>query len=227
MITTVVFDLDDTLYDEIEYCKSGFATVAQYLAQSPENPPAEKIYEHLWQEFTTGDRKKIFNSALDKLGIKYGDEFIKNLVTRYRTHPPEIKLPADSKKVLDMLGKNYTLALLTDGFLPAQKLKVKALRIEDYFKCIIYTEQMGRDCWKPSTAGFKEIMKRLNEKAENIAYIADDETKDFIAPNQLGFITVQIIRDSCLHTEKGRSPYAPANHIIRKISSLPELIRKF
>jgi len=32
MITTVVFDLDDTLYDEIEYCKSGFAVVAEFLA---------------------------------------------------------------------------------------------------------------------------------------------------------------------------------------------------
>ena len=29
MITTVIFDLDDTLYDEAEYCRSGFAAVAE------------------------------------------------------------------------------------------------------------------------------------------------------------------------------------------------------
>ena len=38
MITTVVFDLDDTLYDEIEYIKSGFTAVAEFLAEPPENP---------------------------------------------------------------------------------------------------------------------------------------------------------------------------------------------
>jgi len=227
MITTIVFDLDDTLYDEIEYCKSGLACVAQYLGKSPANPPAEKIYEHFRQEFTTGNRKKIFNSALQKLGIAYDGEFIKNLVTRYRSHSPNIALPSESKKVLDTLKKKYSLALLTDGFLPAQKLKVRALGIEGYFKCIIYTEQMGRECWKPSPAGFKEIMNRLNAKAKNIVYIADDETKDFIAPNQLGFMTVQIIRASCLHTDKGQSPDAPAKHIIRKISLLPSLIHQF
>jgi FMN phosphatase YigB (HAD superfamily) len=33
MITTVVFDLDDTLYDEIEYCRSGFTSVAEFIVQ--------------------------------------------------------------------------------------------------------------------------------------------------------------------------------------------------
>jgi FMN phosphatase YigB (HAD superfamily) len=34
MITTVIFDLDDTLYDEIDYCKSGFMAVAEFLTSS-------------------------------------------------------------------------------------------------------------------------------------------------------------------------------------------------
>ena len=40
MITTVVFDLDDTLYDEIEYCKCGFTAVSKFLANLPEAPAA-------------------------------------------------------------------------------------------------------------------------------------------------------------------------------------------
>ena len=56
MITTVVFDLDDTLYDEIEYCKSGFAAVAEFLADWPEAPSAEtrRIFDALWEQFTAG-----------------------------------------------------------------------------------------------------------------------------------------------------------------------------
>jgi len=40
MITTVIFDLDDTLYDEVEYRRSGFASVAEFLADSPDRPSA-------------------------------------------------------------------------------------------------------------------------------------------------------------------------------------------
>ena len=44
MITTVVFDLDDTLYDEVEYCKSGFTSVSEFLASMPEMPSAERLF---------------------------------------------------------------------------------------------------------------------------------------------------------------------------------------
>jgi len=37
MITTIVFDLDDTLYDEIDYCKSGFASVAEFIINRAAN----------------------------------------------------------------------------------------------------------------------------------------------------------------------------------------------
>jgi len=40
MITTVVFDLDDTLYDELDYCRSGFRAVAESVADLPDALPA-------------------------------------------------------------------------------------------------------------------------------------------------------------------------------------------
>jgi putative hydrolase of the HAD superfamily len=118
------------------------------------------------------------------------------------------------------------LALLTDGFLPAQQLKVQALKIENYFKCIIYTEQLGRQFWKPSPAGFEKLMQALNAKPQTIAYVADNEEKDFISPNKLGFFTIQVIRSSRIHTLTSDAPNASAQHVIRKISQLPSLLEK-
>ena len=128
MITTVVFDLDDTLYDEIEYCKSGFAFVAEFLANLPEPcpssmgegeaPSAERISAVLWEQFTAGNRTKTFNTALEKLGMDYDDKLIGELIEVYRSHKPKITLPQDSRDVLCELSTKYTLALLTDGFLP-------------------------------------------------------------------------------------------------------------
>jgi len=226
MITTVVFDLDDTLYDEIEYCKSGFRAIADFLAESPNSSSVERIYEALWKECIAGNRKKTFNAAFDKLGISYDDKLIEELVNVYRSHIPNLTLPQDSRDVLCGLRTKYTLALLTDGFLPGQKLKVQSLEIEEFFKCIVYTEQLGREFWKPSPASFEKIIEILNVKPENMAYIADNEKKDFIAPNKLGFSTVQLIRPARLHTSVSTEPYAKAQHVIYKISQLPTLLDK-
>ena len=225
MMTTVVFDLDDTLYDEIEYCKSGFASAAEFLANSVK-APAEHILDALWKQFTAGNRKNTFNTALDELGISYDDNLIQKLTEVYRNHVPQITLPADSKDVLVHLSDKYTLALITDGFLPAQQLKVQALGIEKYFKCIIYTEQLGpdRSGWKPSPVGFEKLMQALNAKPETTAYIADNEKKDFIAPNKLGFLTIQIIRPARIHTASAPQSGAAARYIIYKIGQLPALL---
>jgi putative hydrolase of the HAD superfamily len=225
MITTVVFDLDDTLYDEIEYCKSGFTTVAEFLAELSQAPPVERIFAVLWEQFTGGNRRNTFNAALDELEISYDDKLIAELVNVYRNHIPTLKLPNDSRDVLCKLRKKYTLALITDGFLPAQQLKVQSLGIEKFFKCIVYTEQLGREFWKPSPAGFEKIIEILNAKPENMVYIGDNEKKDFIAPNKLGFFTVQLIRPARLHTKVSSNPDSHAQHIINKITQLPALIK--
>ncbi len=226
MITTVVFDLDDTLYDEIDYCRSGFAAVAEFLASRPDTPDAERIFDCLWEQFTAGNRTKTFNAALDQLGISCDETLIGSAVKVYRDHVPKITLPAESRDILCQLQQKYTLALLTDGFLPAQQLKVQALGIEAYFKCIIYTEQLGRQFWKPSPAGFEKLTQALNAEPQTTVYVADNEKKDFIAPNKLGFLTVQIIRPARIHTESpGRSAAAP-QYVIHKITQLPPLLDK-
>ena len=226
MITTVVFDLDDTLYDEQEYCKSGFDAVAHSLSNLIDVLPPEDIFESLWQQFTAGNHTKTFDAVLDSHGIHHNQKLIQKMVETYRTHSPKISLPPDSKEILQKLSEKYTLALLTDGFLPAQQLKVQALDIEKYFKTIIYTEQLGRQYWKPSPAGFEKIIRDLNTKPQNSAYVADNEEKDFIAPNKLGFTTIQIIRPARTHTSTAHTPNAAAGHVIHQITQLPTILEK-
>ena len=224
MIKTVILDLDDTLYDEIDYCKSGFDAVSVFLANSPEAPSAESIFESLWKQFTSGNHTKTFNTALDNLNINYDDNLIGELIKVYRNHTPKITLPDESKDVLNQLNKKYTLGLLTDGFLPAQQLKVQALEIEQYFKLIIYTEQLGREFWKPSPVGFEKLLADLNTEPKSAVYVADNAKKDFIAPNQLKMATIQITRPSRIHTSDSPKNDTPAQHIIHEISELPNLL---
>jgi putative hydrolase of the HAD superfamily len=226
MITVVVFDLDDTLYDEIDYCRSGFAAVAEYLAALPRSQPADRIFNAFWGQFSTGNRSKTFNAALDELAISFDERLVEQLIDVYRNHEPKIALPDASRNVLDKLKRSYKLALLTDGFLPAQQLKVQALEIEGYFAIIVYTEQLGRDCWKPSPVGFERITRDLGSKPENMVYIADNERKDFIAPKNLGWSTIRLIRPAGIHTAVSDEPGAKAQHEIHRIEQIPALIEQ-
>jgi len=226
MITTVIFDLDDTLYDELDYCKSGFGAVSLFLASLPDKPSAERIFDALWEQFSGGNRTRTFNLALAELGTADDDKLIAELLKVYRSHTPQITLPQDSADVLEQIGSRYTLALLTDGFLPAQQLKVQALGIEKYFKSIVYTEQLGPDCWKPSPEGFEKIMRDLNAKPKTTACVADNEKKDFLAPNKLGCTTVQLIRPARIHTESSQQQDTAAQYVIHKITRLPPLLEK-
>ena len=69
-------------------------------------------------------------------------------------------------------------------------------------------------------------METLNAKPDTICCVADNEKKDFIAPNKLGFLTVQIIRPARIHTESSAESGAAARYIIHKISELLGLLEK-
>jgi putative hydrolase of the HAD superfamily len=224
MITTVVFDLDDTLFDEIDFCRSGFHAAARHIATLSDRHSPDEAFTVLWDCFLTGDRGSTFNTALTKLGIPYDGTVIHRLVEIYRTHLPTLTLPPESRATLDELQGRYTLALLTDGFLPTQRLKVQALGIEHYFRAIVYTEELGRECWKPSPRGFEKLIEMLHTRPEQMVYVADNETKDFIAPNRLGLLTVQVRRPSGLYRQPSPLPQAAPKLRVERIDKLAQLL---
>ncbi|MBN1123392.1 MAG: HAD family hydrolase [Sedimentisphaerales bacterium] len=229
VITTVIFDLDDTLYDEVDYCRSGFSAVARFLHNAMRLPvwmSQEKIHETFWAHFQKGNRSQTFNAAMDELGLDYDEEVIASLVRLYREHHPKISLPRESRDLLEKLEKRYKLALLTDGFLPAQQYKVEALEISGYFAHILYTENLGRSYWKPHTKGFEMLLKKIHECPENCVYIGDNAQKDFIAPNKLGMSTIQLVRPNRIHQEAPGNPLAAPGTIIASLNQLPAALKR-
>jgi putative hydrolase of the HAD superfamily len=181
MLQCLIFDMDDTLYDEIDYCRSGFKVVAHAIAamEALTARPAvssTEIFNFIWQQFTSGHRQNLFNITLDSFYLPYNNDTIADLVEIYRNHRPIITLnPADAA-ILSQLKQNYKLGLLSDGFLPAQQYKAEALGLNQYFDAIVFTESLGRQYWKPSPLGYQQILQQLDIKTQNWAYIADNAT---------------------------------------------------
>jgi putative hydrolase of the HAD superfamily len=199
-IRAVVFDLDDTLYPEVEYVRSGYRVVAAALAGGEWEP--SRIYDLLWQEFDSGDRRRVFNAVLRHIGKEDSPEEITRLVEIYRQHRPELTLDREVREILEILKSQFRLGIITDGFLPAQKLKVQALHLESDFDSICYTEELGREYWKPAPKAFETMGRALQCEPQHCVYVADNPAKDFIAPNQLGWQSVQLQCAWQIHKDK-------------------------
>ncbi len=226
MIRAVVFDLDDTLYDEVDYCRSGFEAVADFLVRVHKVPHAsEDLCAAFCRQFDSGNREQTFDTALHELGVPSDPRMIAGLIRIYRCHMPKIRLPKDSRDTLTLLRRSYSLAVLTDGYLPAQRLKIRALGIAGYLKCILYTEHLGRSSWKPSPVGFVKVLDALRVRPDQAAYVGDNAAKDFIAPNVLGMQSIQVSRPLGLHDQPATEPSAAARHAVDSISRLPALLQ--
>jgi len=219
-ILAVIFDLDDTLYPERDYVRSGYRAVAEHLrGQLGRNEPFEAA---LWKLFQAGRYSAAFDELNHRQRLGLGKDDIAELVAVYRSHRPTIQPYEGTAELLGRLHADYRLGLLSDGFLPAQQLKLQALGLGRFFDAVVFTEELGREAWKPSPAGFEAVAKRLGAPHESCAYVGDNPAKDFLAPNALGWLTVQVLHPGQIHAHK---PAPPAGRPQRIASDGGELIQ--
>jgi len=212
----VVFDLDDTLFKEIDFLRSAFREIAEKLAGTPDD--AEKLFSEMLASRDRGE------NVFEKLSASFGVP-VAELLARYRSHiPATLPLAPDAFGVLEKLRKaGCVLGVLTDGRSKTQRAKIHALGLDAFFakENVIVSEEFGSE--KPARANYEFFMKKF-PNAE-FFYVGDNPAKDFIAPNALGWTTV------CLLDANGENVHAqdffavPANALPqKKIQMLSEFL---
>jgi putative hydrolase of the HAD superfamily len=194
----VVFDIDDTLYLERDYVRSGFRAVGAWARQVLGLPD---FADRAWAAFESGVRDTIFDAALASGGVEVTPELIAQLVACYRDHVPDIKLLDDARACLDLLRlePEVVVAVVTDGPLASQNAKARSLALANWSQDVIFTEALGAGFRKPNTRAFKLVEERLGVSGDRCVYVADNPTKDFVAPHQLGWTTIRVRRPHGLH----------------------------
>jgi|UPI0006500392 putative hydrolase of the HAD superfamily len=189
MTKIIIFDLDNTLYNEREYVISGFKAVAIFLAKE-KSLNHYAVYSSLLESFVLNGRGNNFDYLCRKLNID--SCIISKLVDVYREHCPEISLREDIEVFLWKLSKEYKLCLLTNGWLMPQKMKVEALRLERYFDTIFYSQQDGLDFAKPHPKYFTQVLQFYDIEASEALMIGDDPIADIQGAKNLGMPHFQV-----------------------------------
>lgn len=190
-----VFDLDDTLYLERDYVRSGFAHIG-HVAR--ERYGVDGVGDHAWSLFELGVRGDTFDRLIARFSLP--GEAVRVLIDEYRDHEPEILLQPDAQSFLHHLPDDAIgTGVITDGHAAGQWRKLRALELEGVLENIVVTGDHGRDWTKPSENAFRLIQSRFDRPGVEFVYFGDNPAKDFDAPRNLGWRTVRVRRPLGLH----------------------------
>lgn len=187
----IVFDLDDTLYLERDYARSGFAAVGEYVKTSA---GLTDFADRCWNCFSRGAYESLFQEALAEYRITFDAGFVRELTRVYRQHEPTIALADDAAAWLDAHRGQYRLGLISDGPLESQERKLAALNLNAEMEAVVLTDRWGRRYWKPHPRAFETVSEKLGVTPGHCVYVADNPQKDFAAPLELGWRTVRVRR---------------------------------
>lgn len=223
MVKAVVFDLDDTLYYELEYVYEGFKEVTNYLSYTY-SLNFNLILDRMKKILVEKGRGSVFDEICMENEL---DCNILKLVDIYRSCIPKLELYEDSKFILEKLKKkNIKIGIITDGDKNVQNLKLKALGLDKYCDKIIITDEYGKEFWKPNTRSYIDMINYFNIKANEMIYVGDNPTKDFIGCKKVGIKTVRIIRELGDHITKRMDSKYEADIEIKNLFQLEEIMEQ-
>ena len=185
----IIFDMDDTLYDESKYVMSSMDAVAKYLSEKYLFNK-EIVFKNSILELETNGRGKVFDAVLKKYGI-YSKKEVLKCIGVYRRNIPQIKLFDEASMVLRQLS-DLPKYVVSDGNKLVQSMKADALGLDKYFKKIVLTHRYGVKHAKPSSYCFSIIKDIENCEWSDLVYIGDDPNKDFVQLNSLGVRTIRV-----------------------------------
>ncbi len=211
----VIFDLDDTLYRELDYVTAAFDTVAGYLSDRY-GMEREVLLESMTDTLAQQGRGQIFNEVCRQYALK---EDIRHLVEVYRSTQPQLTLYEDAEELLQALeAEQIRTAVITDGCAQVQRAKINGLHLEQRMNVLMVTDEAGMT--KPDPQVYARTLEDLGVKASDAVYVGDNPAKDFVGARALGMSTVRIIRPEGDHMSDAAKPGYEADLTVHALTEL-------
>lgn len=180
----VAFDLDDTLYKEIDFLRSAYREIALKVEAETN---LSNVYENMMQDYYGGN--DVFQNLVNQMSGLITKDMLLEI---YRNHIPDISLNHDAKACLESLYKaGIPMGIITDGRSLTQRNKMKALGLEKWISKDnwIISEEIGTE--KPNQNNYMILEHKYPDY--HYIYVGNNPKKDFKGANELGWITVCLL----------------------------------
>lgn len=194
-----IFDLDDTVYPEIEYLTRAYKYISDCIIakEGKQTTNSDEIFDFLLNTFKKSGRNSLFQKLQAKYELKHFK--IEDFLYCLRNVP----IPANTIKVYkeveallnNLVEYNKKLYILTNGNINQQKNKVNIVDIPHKDKIsLIYASTKGPLLQKPSPYYINKISKESNVIKEQLLFIGDSLTDQQTAINaEISFLHVSNI----------------------------------
>lgn len=217
----VVFDLDDTLYPQRAFKRSGFRAVATWLAARGHAGEGRVLaaLDAILHAGGPSDPHMLDRliATLDLRGVDVAE-----LVEVFRGHRPRIRPYPGVQPLLRAWRATLRLGLLTDGSARVQRGKVAALGLAPLFDCRLFSDELATAKPDPALYGYFEAAFGL--AGAQLVYVGDNPAKDFVGARARGWRTVRVATGE----HAGQDPPTPAHdadHTVVGFAQLAPLLR--
>lgn len=188
----VIFDLDNTLYDENQYFHAVFMEFCK-LHHIAEKEALQAIDQTL-QDQVRLESKDIFQSFLQATPLGFHQALHDELYTLYTQISCKLSPFEDATAILSTLqNQKIPFAILTNGSLPAQQNKIKNLDFQHF--AVFFARTNGKEYEKPHAKAFELVLESFRHfKAKDCIFIGDHPHTDILGAKNIGMMALRLKR---------------------------------
>ncbi len=203
MVKTFIFDVDDTLYDQLEPFERAFQ---KHFSRFKDEVKIEELYklsrkysdkafESTGYEITNMRKMHIYriSKAFEELGIRISDEEALQFQLDYETFQNEIKLIEEFPQIFELLlQRGAKIGIITNGANDNQLRKINQLGLEKWIAPENMLVSEGAGVSKPSKEIFEAMERRMGFSKNDVYYIGDNFDNDVIGATAAGWKTIWV-----------------------------------
>ncbi|MDE0958058.1 MAG: TIGR02253 family HAD-type hydrolase [Planctomycetota bacterium] len=231
-IRAVFFDIDGTLFSTSDFASRAREASVDAMVGAGLPVSREELLEELAEvvlEFSSN-----YEKHFDKLLLRLPRRTLKGLNPAVITaagivayHDTKTRLLEPFVDVVEVLRRlrqtELLLGIITEGLEIKQAEKLVRLRLLEFFqqKSIFISHQVGIS--KPNPKLYQRACIDLNLRPSECVYVGDNPLMDIDPANEIGMITVLVLREDRFRNIVGQSP---PDHIIQNFWDLAEVLRE-
>lgn len=229
-VTTILFDLDDTLFDHIGTARATLAATAAGRA-TLRGVPVEDLYgrysellEELHPQVMTGRisyleaRQERFARLLAPYEPAASPEAVNEFAQHYYGHYQQLRRPvAGALALLQALKPAYKIGIVTNNRLTEQQEKLRHLGMSALVDALITSEEVG--VLKPDARIYQVALERLGASPAQTVMVGDNWQADVVGALAVGIRPLWLNRTGALR---------PLPHVaeLASLEPLAEVLRQ-
>lgn len=214
---TIIFDVDDTLYDQAQSFQRTFDEVigTEIDADTLDSlyRSSRKYSEILFDQSEKGEisvsewQSGRFKNALKDHGIVIDDKRARVFDDTYNLKQSQITLFPEVEDLLNELSKkDVQLAILTNGETERQTMKINTLALEKWIPKDHIFISGSYGVAKPNEDIFHIVEKALATEPSQMVYVGDSFEKDIVGAKQVGWQAIWM-------NHRQRKPNPESGHV--------------